>query len=270
MKTSLFISTFKRDFCYLKYCVRSINKFCRGFHEVVIQFPDTDWAEFTSVIGPEIMAQDNVKYVPIAGKEWPGKGMLWHEHEIVNADRHCRGADFIGHFDSDAIFTDHVTPDTFLKDGKPYLQYEYFEIIGKRHPGVLNWKTASEACLPFDILYETMRGLPHFYELNTYEMTRDLMMQKTKMDVGEYIRGCRNEYPQTFCEHVTLGNVAIHCFASDYELIEQSRNPNPDVSRWPVIQCWSHGDINKPQDLWIFGKQKMVVPMQVFADYGLC
>src|SRR5689334_6680397 len=121
MNTSILILTHKKDFGYLKYCVRSINKFARNFHEVVLLFPDTDWGEFTDIIGPEIMSQNEIKYIPLAGKEWPGRGMLWHMHEIMHADKHCRDADFIGHMDSDSIFIEPVTPETFIKDGKPYL-----------------------------------------------------------------------------------------------------------------------------------------------------
>jgi hypothetical protein len=269
VNTSLFICSYARDFGYLKYAVRSINKFARDFHEVVIQIPDTDWGPFTEIIGPEIMSQREVKYVPLAMKEWPGKGMCHHMWCIMNADRHCRSADFIGHFDSDAIFTEPVTPETFIKDGKPFLQYERFESIGKRHPGVLQWQKNAQACLPFEIHFETMRGLPHFYELNTYEKARDLMMLHTKMSVEDWIKQGPNTYPQFFCEHVTLGNVAIQCFHQDYELIDMGLQDNPDRSRWPVRQAWSHGDIDKPQQVWVFGKQQTIVPINVFKEYGL-
>lgn len=269
VNASFFICTYKRDFPYLKYCVRSLNRFARGFHEVVIQFPEEDWPQFTEIIGPEIMGQDTIKYVPIAGKEWPGKGMLWHMAQIMHADKLCRNADYILHFDSDAIFTEPITPDTFIKYGRPYLQYERFESIGKRHPGVLQWQKNTQNCLQFDIHFETMRGLPHCYEINTYEKARDLMMLKTQMDVNEYIMQGRNEYPQEFCEHVTLGNVAIQCFAKDYELIDMSLQENPDRSRWPVIQAWSHGDPSKPQQIWVYGKEKVIIPKQVWKEQGL-
>lgn len=269
LNTSLFIASYRRDFQYLKHCVRSINKNCRGFHQVVIQIPDTDWEDFTDFIGPETMSQKEINYVVIAGKEWPERGMLWHMREIVHADQHCRNADFIGHFDSDAIFTEPVTPETFIKEGKPYLQYERFESIGRRHPGVLQWQRNAQACLPFPIHYESMRGLPHFYEINTYEKARELMVQHTGMSVDDWIGKGPNKYPQEFCEHVTLGNVAIHCFHEDYELIDMALQANPDRSRWPVVQLWSHGAIDKPQNIWIYGEQKIVVPMAVFAHHGL-
>lgn len=268
INASFFICSYKRDFPYLKYMVRSFNRFVRGFHEVVIQIPDTDWGEFTEIIGPEIMGQDQVKYVPIAGKEWAGKGMLWHMAQIMHADKLCHDADYILHFDSDAFFTEPVTPDTFIKDGKPYLQYERFESIGKRHGGVMKWQENTRRCLPFEIHFEAMRGLPHCYEINTYEKARDLMMLKTKMDVNEYIMSGRNEYPQDFCEHVTLGNVAIHCFHKDYELIDMSLQDNPDCSRWPVVQCWSHSPPHLPQDIWIKGKQRVIIPRQLWKEHG--
>jgi hypothetical protein len=268
-KASFFVCSYKKDFHYLKWMVRSFNKFVRGFHEVVIQIPDTDWPEFTEIIGPEIMSQNEVKYVPIAGKEWAGQGMLWHMHEIMHADKHCRNADYVLHFDSDSIFTEPVTPDTFIKDGKPYLQYERFESIGRRHPGVLQWQKNTQSCLPFEIHFETMRGLPHCYEINTYEKARDLMMLKTQMAVDEWIKRGPNAYPQEFCEHVTLGNVAIQCFHKDYELIDMGIQDNQDRSRWPVRQHWSHSPPNLPQDIWVFGKQKVVIPNRVFEEVGL-
>lgn len=269
MNTSIFISSYRKDFPWLKYCIRSINKFCIGFYEVVIQFPDTDWDEFTRIIGPEIMGQNKIRYFPIAGKEWPEKGFLWHEAQIMHADKICKNADFISHFDSDAIFTEPVTPETFIENGKPYLQYESFDSISKRHPGVLRWQECTQKCLPFDVLLETMRGLPHTYEINTYEKARDLMMLHTQMDVNEYIMGCVNSFPQTFCEHVTLGSVAVQCFPNDYITINMGHQENKDLSRYPVRQHWSHGDMKKPQQIWVYGKEKVVIPTQVFSEYGL-
>lgn len=269
VNASFFICSYKRDFPYLKYMVRSFNRFVRGFHEVVIQIPDTDWGEFTEIIGPEIMGQDQVKYVPIAGKEWEGKGKLWHMSQILHADKHCREADYILHFDSDAIFTEPVTPETFIKDGKPYLQYESYSSIGRRHPGVLKWQECTQKCLPFNVLVETMRGLPHCYEINTYEKTRELMMLKTQMDCNDYIKQQRNEFPQTWAEHPTLGAVALQCFPNDYIGINMEHQENPDRSRWPTRQNWSHGAIDKPQQVWVFGKEKVIIPMKVYEEYGL-
>lgn len=269
MKCSILCVTYKRDFRYLKYMIRSINKFATGFHEVVILFPDTDWAEFTAEIGPEIMGQTRITYKPIAGQEWPGKGFLWHEWQILNSDYNCPDADFVAHFDPDCIFTGPVSPGTFIKDDKPILRYELFESIGRRHPGVMKWKEAAESCLPFSVPWECMRGHPEVYHLGLYPRTRELMELKVGKDVEGWIKEQRNEFPQTFAEYPTLGAVAMQTFTDKYIPFDQGKQRNPDRAETPVIQFWSHSPPEHPVDLWIWGEQKRVVPLDVLKDYGL-
>lgn len=269
MKTTLFIVTHAKDFRYLVYCIRSINKFATGFSYVTILFPEKDWSEFTRQIGPEIMGQDRIMYLPVAGQEWEGKGMLWHEWQVTCADKWCPNADFVAHFDSDCIFTGHVSPETFITDGKPILRYELFESIGRRHPGVLRWKDAAESCLPFTVPWECMRGHPEVYHHGLYARTRELMEMKLGRDPEGWVKEQRNEFPQSYAEYPTLGAVAMQTFADKYHLVDQAKEPNPDRSPTPVIQFWGHGDPDKPQDIWIWGEQKRVVPLHVSKDYGL-
>lgn len=269
MKTSILIVTHAKDFRYLVYCLRSINKFARGFHEVVILFPDKDWAEFTSKIGPEIMGQDVVSYRPVSGQEWDGKGMLWHEWQVTNADFYCNHSDYVAHFDSDCIFTGPVSPDTFFKDGKPILRYENFDSIGRRHPGVMKWKEAAESCLPFPVPWECMRGHPEVYHIGLYQRARELMEMKLGEPPEKWVKRQRNTFPQSFAEYPTLGAVAMQTFRDMYYLLDQAREPNPDKAETPVIQFWGHGDPDKPQDIWVWGQQKRVIPLSVINEYGL-
>ncbi len=269
MKTSILIVTYKRDFRYLVYCLRSINKFVRGYSEVVILFPDTDWAEFTTQIGPEIMGQDVVKYRPMSFTEWPGKGMIHHMYAILNTDHYCHDSDFVTHFDSDCIFTGSVTPETYMQNGKPVLRYEHFDSIGRRHMGVLRWKYNTERNLPFPIHYETMRHPGQTFHLGLYPRTRELVEMKVGKSLEEYMKPMRNEYPQDISEFVTLGNVAMNTFADHYVLYDMATQKNPDRVALPYIQTWSHGEPHLPVDLWIWGEQKRVVPMEIFKEYGL-
>lgn len=269
MKTTLLIITHAKDFRYLKYCVRSINKFCRGYEEVVILFPDTDWAEFTAQIGPEIMGQEVVKYRPVGFSQWLDKGMLHHEWQVCNADFWCPHADYVAHFDSDCIFTGPVSPQTFMLDDKPILRYELFESIGKRHPGVLRWKGAAESCLPFPVPWECMRGHPEVYHLGLYQRTRELMEMKLGENPEEWVKRQRNEHPQTFAEFPTLGAVAMQTFTDKYTPYDMGQQPNPDRVETPVIQAWSHQSPDLPVDLWIWGHNKRVIPMDIYKDYGL-
>lgn len=268
MTTEIFIVTYRRDFRYLKYCLASIKKFARGFSGVTILVPDEDHLELVSLV------QDYKGEIPIRcmhGTEWKGegKGFLWHAYEIMLADAWCQ-SDFIYHFDPDCIFTAPVTPETFFKDGKPILRYEAYETLGNRHPGVLLWQQAAEACLPFKVENETMRAHCMIYHRDLYPQARGRIQAKTNLPLGDYIKGCKGTYPQTFAEFPTLGAVAMHDFRdSCYHLHDCAKQDNPDFQNIPVFQAWSHAAPDVEVGLWRNGAVSVFAPITVFKELGL-
>jgi len=266
MKCEIFYVTYAKDFPWLVYSLRSINKFASGFSGVTIVVPDSDVDELFR------LAIRNLCGIPIickGGNEWPDKGMMWHEAQICRADEWCPDADFVAHFDPDAVFTEVVTPESFFVEGKPKLQFERFDTIGVRTPGCLKWKEAVEKCLPFECPNETMRGLPHVYHRELYGNIRDVVSRCTMKPFDDYVHSCENSFPQTFCEFNTLGNVAMKHFPDKYHLVDNGNKPNPNKSDFPVQQFWSHGAIDKPQDVWVRGEQKSVVPLEMIKELGL-
>jgi hypothetical protein len=255
----ILIVTYARDFKYLSHCLASISKFASGFSGVTIMVPDEDVKELRSIIAV------NGGGIPIHvkhGRQWTNKGMLWHMAMECRADEICPHANYIAHLDPDCIFTAPVSPDTFFIEGKPVLRYEPFESLAKRQPGVWNWKVAADNALPFTVADEGMRGHPEIYTRATYEKTRQLIETKHKLTFNEYVRSCKNEYPQTFAEYPTLSAVAIECFSDCYCLQDCSRQTNPDKSPWPVIQFWSHGAPDVEQEVWIEGIKRNVKPIE--------
>lgn len=266
MNAEIFIVSFWRDFPYLEFALKSIGKFVSGFAGVTVLVPDTDLQGLLAIPKPmELLPMFRAR----AFAEWPGKGMLHHERQIVYADQWCPEAEFITHMDSDTIFTAPVTLETFIKDGKPILQYERFDSIGKRHGGVMEWQRVTERCLPFPIEFETMRQHGATYHRGLYARTRELMTDKTGMAVDEYIKSQGNAFPQGFCEFVTLGNVAIFEFPDRYHLADCSKKPNPDKGDFPIAQFWSHAPIDQPQPIWWDGDQKTVTPLDEIRRLGL-
>lgn len=266
--TEIFICSFRKHFPYLVYCLRSIEKFAREFAGVTVLVPNEDLEELKRIAGT-LTGESGIPIRCVSGSEWPEKGFLWHEAQVVRADEWCPSADFILHFDSDCIFTEPVSPARFFCQGKPILRYEAFSTIGVRHPPVMRWKEAAEACLPFEVPYETMRAHTMTHIRDTYSKTRALVEQKTGVRFDDYVKSCRNEYPQTFAEFPTLGAVAIKHFANRYFLYDCGKQKNPDKQDVPVIQFWSHGKTNEQQNIWVFGTQTIVVPDQVAHSYGL-
>jgi hypothetical protein len=261
MTAEILIVTYARDFRYLPYCLRSIVKFAEGFRAVRLLVPHED-VEGALAIVKQTDAEDFPTQV-VGYSERPGKGMLWHMRQIMYADE-WSSADIIGHLDADCVFDSPVSPeaDWLTPEGKIILRYEPFSSICKRHDAMSRWQDCTQKILPFQVKHETMRAHPEVYHRTTYQLARSLVERKTNIRIDEYILSCENAFPQTFCEHVTLGNVALEKQPNLYEGVYQKSDcPTPDNK---VFQAWSHGDPGEPQDLWYKGKQERFVPIEMF------
>ena len=80
------------------------------------------------------------------------------------------------------------------------------------------------------------------YNRTLYLKTRELIENHTKQSVDEYIKIQKNEFPQTFAEYPTLGEVAWKFFHDDYYWVytekgEHYKFAEPDSK---VRQAWSH------------------------------
>lgn len=268
MTTEIFVVTFRPHFPYLEWCMKSISKFARGFSKLNVLIPTGDKDAMTVLLSSVVQTHPLPFPIQIhLYDEWQGKGMLHHMRQIMYADEWCPYADFIAHIDADCIFTEPVTPDDYVKDGRPILRYELFDRICRRHGGVIRWKEASERCLPFPIQFETMRCHPEVYHRGLYKESRELIQRHTGRTVDDHIADGPNTFPQQFCEHVTLGNVAIERFRDHYVLIEQSSDRVSPPNK--LQQFWSHSPPDKSQHIWVNGKEEDVVPMEFIKTVGI-
>lgn len=266
MKCAILIVTFSRDFGFLQWCLKSIVKFCTGF-SVRLLVPTQDQKHSEAMVYRGLHEKGFKDATVQSYDEWPGLGFLHHMAQIMRADEWCPDADFIAHVDADCIFTAPVTPWTYIKEGepsKPYMRYEYFSKLGRRHPGAAAWQEPTQKCLPFLVTKETMRCHPGVFHRGLYAEARRQMEIKTKESLDEYVKKQRNEFPQSWSEFNTLGNVALHCFPSLYEAVEQSGDRvHPDNH---LQQFWSHGAIDRPQKIWVQGEEREVVPLDMIRN----
>lgn len=231
MNVSLFIVTYRKDFGYLKYCLRSIAKFATGFDPVLL-IPNRDFDVAVSLV------RDNCPSCRvISGDEWPGKGFLWHEAQIVRSDEWCPGADLIAHMDADCIFTEPCTPDAYIKDGKPIMVYATYTWLYTQQANLINWKVAAQNALGFEVEHEFMRRHPSVHIRDVYAKTRELIAEHNKIPVDDYIKDQKNSFPQSFAEFPTIGAVAWKHFNERYHWINQETDPWPAN---PMRQSWSH------------------------------
>jgi len=275
-KTTLMICSPEKDYRYLRYCLRSVAKFATGFHELRLQIPSHDHVAFEEFCRVEQKEHERLKLPPMRFPmqvdfydEWPNMGMVHHELRVCEADLHCPWADIIAHMDPDCVFTEPVTPDSWMTDGKPNLIFEPFDSINRRHPGVGAWRAAAEDALGFPCLYETMRCLPLLYCVATYRATRRRIEERHRKSFEEFMKGQRNAFPQSFCEYVTLGNVALKDHAELYQCGDQSQSRNPDFVNNHLFQAWSHAPPEESKELWWKGMPMVIRPLDIYAGLGL-
>ncbi len=125
MTCDIFIKSFPKDFGWLSYCLQSIQKFARGFNEIVVVIPDD--ANLT-------LTQERLVKIKEPGPSATsiydhGFGYAYQQVVKMNADHYCK-ADYVCHFDSDCIFTRPVTPQDLMVDDKPlWLMTPFVDIL---------------------------------------------------------------------------------------------------------------------------------------------
>lgn len=200
-KTEIFLVSFRRDFEFATYCLRSIKKFCTGFAGTTVLVPHTD----AEMFGP-ICAETGAKLRTFL--EMPGKGMLHHELCILESDIWCPEAEYILHVDSDCCFIRPTTPDDYFVEGRPVMLRERFEDF-KQYETRYSWKKCVEEALGFPVEWETMVRHPAIFDRRVYRETRFIIERGHSVPVTQYVLSKKNDFPQTFAEFPTLGAVAL-------------------------------------------------------------
>ena len=241
MTVDILMVTFRRDLEFAEYAMRSVRKFTSGFRDNICVVPTQDgemYREMAEPLGFTVKTFD----------EWPGKGFVHHEAIICEADLWCPGADAVLHLDSDCLFTGNISPEDYFLEGKPIVYRERYENF-RKHPNRYGWKKCVKDATGIDPDWETMCRHPSVYWRETYEQTRAMIGEHTGKDWKEYIRGCRNTYPQGFAEFPTLGAVAIEKHPEKYYFIEQAHD-SPDMQR--------DKSLNKLKAFWSVGGVEMI------------
>ena len=240
MNVELLVISCAKHFSHLQYALRSIQKFARGFSACRVVIPRQDIPAMDSMVfvfPPDF--KDGFPIVVDGFDEWPNQGMLHHMHIIMHADQYCPDADIIMHFDSDWVFTKPVTPQDFLVEGKPLIMYGSFDWLVNQVQGNLKmWQDATENAIGKPVPIETMRWPRLLFWRDLYPMARREIEMWTGKNMVEFMRAQRNEFPQTFCEYVTLGNVAWRYHREKYFWRDQKTHGFPEP--WKVHQAWSH------------------------------
>lgn len=219
MKTSIFIRSYPKDFVWLQYCLRSIQKFCTGFHEVVLALPEGCMFPATA---------ERVVYV----KERP-PGYMHQQVSKVYADTYT-DADAVLYCDSDCVFTEPVTPEVFMTGDKPNWLYTPWENTSPDAQKA--WRGVMTKCLGEDPPAELMRRHPQLIPSWALQEFRAFILARHGLSAEDYIM---SQPSGRFSEFNCLG---FYLWLHHRDRIHWM-NTEDYLPPTVLTQKWSHGGI---------------------------
>lgn len=205
MTTDIFIKTCNHDAEYHKYCLESIEKYCSGFRNTVV----------------------------VEG-EHP-KGYLQQQVVKLHADEHT-DADYILITDSDTLFNQPVTPESFFRDGKIIWMITPYDEAMMASPGTRAWYECMKDFTGVAPLHEKMRRQPFMIPSWLFKEVRQFCWTRFGRTMEQYVmeRG-------VFSEFNCIAHYAwLHHHEKFYWMDSSVECPPPVVR-----QFWSHDKIEK-------------------------
>lgn len=254
-KTHILIVSCKRDYEFLSYCLRSIERYAKGFSGVTLAVPSADANLFRGIAR-------SAKISPFHEPE--GKGFLQHMIQVCRADEMCPDADTIVHIDSDCMFWKPTTPKDILSEGKCPVVREHYDIVVNRNANRLIWRDCVKAATGIVPEHDTMVRHPNIYPRQLYPHVRKLVEDFTKTKFDDYVLSCNNSFPQSFCEFVTLSTVGLRDFKDCFSVTEYDHEKdcvecgvtdrrNQYIYRSDrdfIVEGYSHGGASRYRDNW--------------------
>lgn len=235
MITDIFYVSYLPDIEWLKYSLRSVAKFVRGYREVVVAVPESELPEFLplSALCPRVR---------FSGFKPGIDGHLDQNIQKTCADKHTDAA-YILHVDSDVMFVEGTNVQyDFSHNGLPELWYErYDRMVGvwEDHPGGVPWREITEHALGLDVDVETMRRFPILYPRFLYKETRHHIEVTHSVPFEKYVESAPKlgRAFHGFSEFNALGAVAYYLFPDSFFPVSWI-----DSYDWPkkAKQFWSH------------------------------
>lgn len=184
MKTSIITVTYDKDLEFLKYNLKSIKKFCKGYHENIVIIYDykndcSETQKYLDSIGQKYFINKESKHID--------RGYIRQQYLKLNSDKYVsEDTDYICHIDSDSLFKKEHTPDVYFRNGKPILVKVLYE---KLFPYVKNelggnpgpfkvWQDTTSAIMGLDVKYEFMFRMPLVYPKSLFKKTREYIQTR--------------------------------------------------------------------------------------------
>ncbi len=236
MKKYVFIRSYSKDLPWLRYCLRSCEKFLRGHDGVVVAVPQAEVGIFN---------QAGIDVVPCPDF---APGYLAQMSTKLHADLFIRGLatdDWIIYIDSDCVWTEPFdVAAMFNADGAPVALYTPFSTLGKASP----WQPSTEAALGFPCPHEMLRRHGAIVSGSELKRLRAWFLAQRGITLDAYIRkeGAAGRNLAEFCI-LGMWLWQFHRDSRAWYLAggdsKEHGKPGGDVPHLPLRQHWSYSGV---------------------------
>jgi len=262
--SDLFLKTYGADHEWASYCLRSIDKFCRGFRRVV-------------VISPDPFTPPAMQHVPVEVLTLPEPiqdGYLGQQLYKLAAHQFS-DADYICHIDSDCVFVQVVTPETYLELHEDKVVENgpngFFHSIFTVRPAWLHtpystgltvpWREPTEKFMGEPVEFEFMRRQPFMLPRWAYAELESFCQRTHGCHIGDYIA---RQPLRAFSEYNAMGAFLYRFHYDKFHWINTAEAPE---SEWPLLtvdQRWSWGGLT--DEVRAHFEQILAAPTTPFMD----
>lgn len=225
MTTSLFCRSYSKDAQWLRYCLRSLDKFATGFHQKVVVCPVSSH-DAIQPIAEEFGWEYDV-CEELAADDYVGQ-----QATKMLADQWCSG-DVICFIDSDVIFERLFTPASLVDaEGKILLMKTAYNTIE------CPWQPITEYVVGFPVEFEMMRRMPLAYPRELLKLSREHIEQTHGVSFETFIRGIKGRH---LSEFNAIGAIAERFMPDRFHWIDTNSG-----EEFPPLLCtqhWSWGGI---------------------------
>jgi hypothetical protein len=214
------IKSYPRDGAWLQFCLKSIQKYAKGFNDILVLWPRSG--------GTLPLTKEKVVYLDCE------ENYMTQQIAKLNADLHTQ-ADFILHFDSDCVFTKTVTPETFMVNTKP--RWLFTQWGGLEPKDKLAWYHVMARCLQESPPAEFMRKSCIIVPRWAYAAFRGFIQTTHGCSMEDYIL---RQSGREFSEFNCLG---FYLWLHHREEIEWHDTELSGVPNYGDIQHWSYAGI---------------------------
>ncbi len=218
----ILIKSYPKDYEWLSYCLRGLEKFASGFRELIIIYPFGEEPPFGE------LGYINMRQVPV--KE-TGHNPYLFQQAVKFSSHEWTDAPYILHIDSDTVPCAPFTPETFFRGGKPLWLMTPWAAISTP------WREPTEKFIGAQVEYEFMRRFPILLPRSLHVAAAKFVELHHGKGATEYIVGQDN-----FSEFNALGALAYGRVPEEFEW-QDTTDTTKEMPQLLAWQHWSHGGV---------------------------